>query len=102
VNGEIGEVTELSGRLNLRQFTQLRCIKYVKSKGDSPLDDDSTVFESQMTNAAKKPDFADQEMNPSTTEESSTVQRTTTWADANELAQDLGLDAQTKKIWVNV
>ena len=32
VNGDIGEVTEHSGKLNLRQFTCLRCVKYVKTK----------------------------------------------------------------------
>ena len=46
VNGEIGEVTEVNGKLNLRQFTMLRCIKYMKAK--SALDDD-LAFDSQIT-----------------------------------------------------
>ena len=34
INGEIGEVTEFSGKLNLRQFTSLRCVKFVKNPGN--------------------------------------------------------------------
>ena len=81
VNGEIGEVTEVSGRLNLCQFTMLRCIKYMKAK-NSALDDDST-FDSQLTSQARRPDFADQEMAA---------------AGVDEIVQDLGMEAQTRKV----
>ena len=53
INGEVGEVTEVSGQLNLRQFLCLRCVRHIKNPKILE-DTKSTFYESNKQEISKK------------------------------------------------